>query len=62
MKFCYANEICDDRGETIQVMVGIVADAQRLNRSRVEFFYTTRIGMPAPLTRRRPGGPTSGLL
>jgi hypothetical protein len=37
MKFCYANEICDDRGETIQVMVGIVADAQRLNRSRVEF-------------------------
>jgi len=29
MKFCYANEICDDRGETIQVMVGIVAGAQR---------------------------------
>ena len=37
MKFCYADESCDDRGETIQVMVGIVADAQRLNRSRVEF-------------------------
>jgi hypothetical protein len=37
MKFCYADESCDDRGEKIQVMVGIVADAQRLNRSRVEF-------------------------
>jgi hypothetical protein len=37
MKFCYADESCDDRAEKVQVMVGIVADAQRLNRSRSEF-------------------------
>jgi hypothetical protein len=37
MKFCYADESRDDRGEKIQVMVGVVADAQRLNRSCVEF-------------------------
>ena len=37
MKFCYADESLDDRGENVQVMVGIVADAQRLNRSRLEF-------------------------
>ena len=37
MKFCYADESLDDAGEKVQVMVGIVADAQRLNRSRVEF-------------------------
>jgi len=29
MKFCYADESCDDRGETIQVMLAIVAGAQR---------------------------------
>lgn len=37
MKFCYADESLDDRGQLVQVMVGIVADAQRLNRSRLEF-------------------------
>jgi hypothetical protein len=37
MKFCYADESLDDASERVQVMVGIVADAQRLNRSRIEF-------------------------
>jgi hypothetical protein len=37
MKFCHADESLDDAGEKVQVMVGIVADAQRINRSRVEF-------------------------
>ena len=37
MKFCYANESLNDAGKKVQVMVGIVADAQRLNRSRAEF-------------------------
>jgi hypothetical protein len=37
MKFCYADESLDNAGEKVQVMVGIVADAQRLNRSRLEF-------------------------
>ena len=37
MKFCYADESLDDAGKKVQVMVGIVADAQRLNRSRAEF-------------------------
>jgi hypothetical protein len=37
MKFCYADESLDEGRERVQVMVGIVADAQRLNRSRLEF-------------------------
>ncbi|MCH8242908.1 MAG: DUF3800 domain-containing protein [Planctomycetes bacterium] len=37
MKFCYADESLDDKGKLVQVMVGIVADAHRLNRSRQEF-------------------------
>lgn len=37
MKFCYADESLDDASQKVQVMVGIVADAQRLNRSRSEF-------------------------
>lgn len=37
MKFCYADESLDNASEKVQVMVGIVADAQRLNRSRIEF-------------------------
>jgi hypothetical protein len=32
-----ADESLDNAGEKVQVMVGVVADAQRLNRSRVEF-------------------------
>jgi hypothetical protein len=37
MKFCYADESLDDRGQLVQVVVGIIADAQRLNRTRLEF-------------------------
>jgi hypothetical protein len=37
MKFCYADESVDDIGQRIQVMIGIVADAQRVNRTRQEF-------------------------
>jgi hypothetical protein len=38
MKFCYVDESLDNASDKLQVMVGIVADAQRLNRSRGEFF------------------------
>ncbi|MFZ0692914.1 MAG: hypothetical protein WAN51_01975, partial [Alphaproteobacteria bacterium] len=37
MKFCYADESADQNNRHVQVMVGIVADAQRLSRSRREF-------------------------
>jgi hypothetical protein len=37
MKFCYVDESRDSASDKVQVVVGIVADAQRLNRSRVEF-------------------------
>lgn len=37
MKFCYADESLDKERQLVQVMVGIVADAHRLNRTRQEF-------------------------
>lgn len=37
MKFCYADESLDDKSKLVQVMVDIIADAHRLNRSRIEF-------------------------
>ena len=37
MKFCYADDSLDAQGQLLQVMVGIIADAQRLNRSQLEF-------------------------
>ena len=37
MKFCYADESIDKDSRLVQVMVGVVADAHRLNRSRLEF-------------------------
>ena len=37
MKFCYVDESLDNKGKLVQVMVGIVADAHRLSRSRQEF-------------------------
>jgi hypothetical protein len=37
MKFCYVDESLNNAGNNVQVMVGIIADAQRLSRSRTEF-------------------------
>ena len=37
MKFCYVDENLDNQCQLVQVMVGIVVDAQRLNRTRLEF-------------------------
>ena len=37
MKFCYVDESLDNQCQLVQVMVGIVVDAQRLNRTRLEF-------------------------
>jgi hypothetical protein len=37
MKFTYVDESLDPHGQHVQVMVGIVADAHRLNRTRLEF-------------------------
>lgn len=37
MKFCYADESADPNDPVVQVMVGILVDAQRLHRTREEF-------------------------
>jgi Protein of unknown function (DUF3800) len=37
MKFCYVDESLDNQSQLVQVMVGIVVDAHRLNRTRLEF-------------------------
>jgi len=37
MKFCYVDESLDSHAQLVQVMVGIVVDAHRLNRTRAEF-------------------------
>jgi len=37
MKFCYVDESLAPNDPPVQVMVGIIVDAQRLNRTRLEF-------------------------
>jgi hypothetical protein len=52
VKFCYADESLDAQGQLVQVMVGIVVDAHRLNRTRLEFgeiFGIVESAFPAAL-------------
>jgi hypothetical protein len=43
MKFCYTDESLSPHDPPVQVMVGIIVDAQRLNRTRDEFTEAFRL-------------------